>query len=67
MLCDILEGWDGAGDGRQIQEGGDICIPVADSCVAETNTIYEPIFLQLKKKSVFFLKADIYLLFDVFI
>ena len=27
-----LEGWDGAGDGREIQKGGDICIPMADSC-----------------------------------
>ena len=25
----ILEGWDGAGDGREAEEGGDICI---DSC-----------------------------------
>ena len=27
-----LEGWDGQGDGRQFQKGGDICIPMADSC-----------------------------------
>ena len=27
-----LEGWGGAGDGREVQKGGDICIPVADSC-----------------------------------
>ena len=26
-----LEGWDGAGDGREVQKGGDICIPMADS------------------------------------
>ena len=32
VLCDNLEGWDGVGDGRQIQEGGDIGIYVADSC-----------------------------------
>ena len=31
-LCINLEGWDGAGDGREIQKGGDICIPMADSC-----------------------------------
>ena len=31
-LCIILEGWDGTGDGREIQNGGDICIPMADSC-----------------------------------
>ena len=27
-----LEGWDREGDGREVQEGGDICIPMADSC-----------------------------------
>ena len=27
-----LEGWDGEGDGKEGQEGGDICIPMADSC-----------------------------------
>ena len=31
-LCISLEGWDGAGDGREVQQGGDICIPMADSC-----------------------------------
>ena len=31
-LCINLEGWDGEGDGRRIQKGGDICIPMADSC-----------------------------------
>ena len=25
-------GWDGEGDGSEVQKGGDICIPVADSC-----------------------------------
>ena len=40
MLCGHLEGWAGAGGAREVQEGGDICIPVADSrwCMAETNT-----------------------------
>ena len=27
-----LEGWDGKGDGREVHKGGDICIPMADSC-----------------------------------
>ena len=27
-----LEGWDGEGDGREVQKGGDICIPMGDSC-----------------------------------
>ena len=31
-LCIYLEQWDGAGDGREVQKGGDICIPKADSC-----------------------------------
>ena len=31
-LCINLEGWDGEGDGRQVQKGGDICIPITDSC-----------------------------------
>ena len=41
MLCDNLEGWDEVGDGREVSEGGDICIPMADvcCCMAETNTI----------------------------
>ena len=31
-LCINLEGWDGEGDGRGVQKGGDIFIPMADSC-----------------------------------
>ena len=31
-LCINLEGWDREGDGREVQKGRDICIPVADSC-----------------------------------
>ena len=27
-----LEGWDGEGDGREVQKGGDIYVPMADSC-----------------------------------
>ena len=30
-LCIHLEGWDEAGGGRQIQKGGNICMPMADS------------------------------------
>ena len=30
-LCINLEGWDGEGDEREGQEGGDICILMADS------------------------------------
>ena len=32
QLCMNLEGWDGEGDGREDEERGDICIPMADSC-----------------------------------
>ena len=35
-LCINLEGWDGEGDGREVQRGGDICIPMADSCLGLT-------------------------------
>ena len=30
MLCD-LEGWDGVGGGREVQEGGDICVCKSES------------------------------------
>ena len=29
-LCINLEGWDGEGDRKEFQKGGDICIPTAD-------------------------------------
>ena len=31
-LCINLEGWDGEGYGREVQKGGAMCIPMADSC-----------------------------------
>ena len=31
-FCINLEGWDREEDGREVQKGGDICIPMADSC-----------------------------------
>ena len=31
-LCINLEVWDGEGDGREVQKGEDICIPMVDSC-----------------------------------
>ena len=34
MLCDDLEGWDEAG-GRETQKGGDMCIHIADSFIAQ--------------------------------
>ena len=52
VLCDNLDGWDGVGDGREVQEGGDICTPMADSCcsMAETNTILESNYSPIKNK-----------------
>ena len=40
-LCINLEGWDGEGDGREVQKGGDISIPAADLCsgLTENNKI----------------------------
>ena len=31
-LCINLEGQDEEGDGREVLKGGDVCIPMADSC-----------------------------------
>ena len=31
-LCINLEGWDGEGDGKEVQKGRDICILMIDSC-----------------------------------
>ena len=41
MFCDDLEGWDRLGGGRDVQEGGSMCILMTDlpCCMAETNTI----------------------------
>ena len=32
VLCDNLETWGGKGDAREVQEGRDICMLMADSC-----------------------------------
>ena len=36
-----VERWAGEGDGRKVQKGGDICIPMANSCwcLTENNKI----------------------------
>ena len=31
-FCDNLEGWDGEGDEKEVQEGGDMGAPMANSC-----------------------------------
>ena len=40
-LCINLEGWDGEGGQREVQKGGDICVPMADLCwgLTENNKI----------------------------
>ena len=51
-LCTNLEGWDGAGDGREFQKGRNICIPMADSWVEvwqKTAKFCKAIILQLIK------------------
>ena len=35
-LCINLEGWDGEGDGREVQKEADIGILMADSCLGLT-------------------------------
>ena len=50
MLCDNLEGWDRGWGGREVQEGGAICILRAGSCYyMEKRTQHcKAIILQLK-------------------
>ena len=43
-LCINLEGWDGEEDGREIQKGGNICIPIA-------------IHVEVRQKTTTFCKA----------
>ena len=40
-LCDNLAGWDGEGDGREVQEVGDIGVSMAGSywCMTENHKI----------------------------
>ena len=46
MLCD----WDGVGGGREVQEGGDICIHIAGSHVVQQKLTQhcKAVILQLK-------------------
>ena len=60
MLCDNLEGRDGVGNGKKVQEVGNICMPMTDSCccMAEINLQYcIVIILQLKIKNKKFSKS----------
>ena len=51
-LCINLEGWDAEGDGREVQKGGDICIPRACSCwvLTENSKILQSNYPSIKKK-----------------
>ena len=67
MPCDALEEWDGGG-GREFQEGGDMCIHMADShcCTPETKTVLlKHLYSDLWKKEDGKLEAGmvLYLLF----
>ena len=46
-----LEGCNGEGDGREVQKGGDICVPMADHAEIrqKTTKFCKAIILQLKK------------------
>ena len=54
VFCENLEGWDGEGGGREVQEGGDMCVyiytPMVNSCgcMAETSQYCKVIILKLK-------------------
>ena len=50
-LCINLDGWDGKGDGREVQKGGASCIPMTDSCSGLTeNKILSSNYPSLKNK-----------------
>ena len=44
MLCDDHVGWDGVG-GRDVQEGEDICMHMADSCCSAETTTFPSVLL----------------------
>ena len=51
MLCNDLKGFDGGG-GREAQQGGDVCVPIADLCFCKQKPTQhcKAIILQFKKK-----------------
>lgn len=58
VRCDGLEGWSGEGGGGAVQEGGDACMPMADSCSCRAEAItvlhhnHPSIKINKKKKTV---------------
>ena len=54
-LCSKLEGWCEEGDGREVPEGGEICIPMADSWIhvdvwQKPTKFCKAVIFQLKNK-----------------
>ena len=49
-LCIHLEGWDGEGDGREVQKGGGICVPMADRFDRKQNSAKQLSFNKKNKK-----------------
>ena len=56
LLCDNLEGLDEVGSGKEVQEGGDPCIPTADyvDVCQKPAQHCKAIVLQLKISKFFF-------------
>lgn len=52
MLCDDLEGWEGV-NGRELREGGDVCLHIADphGWTAETNNGAKQLYSSFKKQA----------------
>ena len=51
-LCDNLEAWDPEGNEREVREGGDMGVPMADSCrcMTENHKILYSNYPPIKKK-----------------
>ena len=50
-----LEGWEGVRGGREVQEEGDLCTPMANpcGCMAEINTMLSSNYPPIKNKIKF--------------
>ena len=54
VLRNNLEAWDGVGGEKEVQEGKDICIPMADSCLGltENSKILQSNYPSIKNKLI---------------
>ena len=59
-LCDNLEGWGGEGVGREVQEGGDMSVPILVDVWQKTTNFCKAIILQLKTKVAKKKSADLH-------